>query len=1404
MTMSARLHLFKSVLSLLLTVFMLHQTEVAIAQTTAATGRDSIKSNIVGPLDFKGTVEELGKSIKGAIVTVYEDADGTREQMKEIKKIVTPGNGEFAVRFEINKFYLITVEKAGYTTKGIDVDTDVRLARPQYTKVPNFEFKVDMVKDIDGLSFKKSVASVFYQIKRNAFDYELDYSKEEMEEEERLQREQEERQRIAELAAQKKFEMDEAAKLLRESDDASMEDKIKAAATVGNDDRAKTIAALTEIFPVNDTLRAKKAAVIFNGLQEERKKDGKSLANVNFKALFAAAQALEASVVKGAEKEQARKAEELRAIKLEAERQKEAAMAVQQQALELEMREKIAAANLIADQTRAKEEKEKNDKLYYAIFNANGDSKTAIDNLVKSFPKGDRYAAQKAEAIYKEYEQMRLSGTTLAKMDFGKLFAAADLAEQKAVKEEIDKGDAKERAKTEAYLQKEQQQKAETERKAADAILQGLQSAPKDDASQLKVFVESFPSNDPYRTQKGQAMYEEYVAQQQTIKKTGNMTAPLDFGAVFAAAKTAEKQAAEEVKLKSFKEKEEEQARLERLREEARQEKIRLGEQAAKTAQQVHVAKMNEAKSKREKDIGQALESGGGDRNRTVQAIMNTFPKGTELPELKANAMFDAYLSESEKIRKSGNAGAKLDFSVLFQAAEQAELLALQREHEEKLAVEEAKLVAYEEVRMEKSKTAALEVTQEAKQDLALAERKYEATAKKVEAERQERIAEQVRQAEMAEQQQAMVLAKREAAEREKEQEVLAKLESERKARLSAEEAQKEALAQAKLDEQRKAEAAAKAEVERQYAKIEAERQLALAEQRKAEEARQKEEAKRLAAEAAAKVEADKLAALAAQERQKEEERRSVAEAAAKADAERQAALAEQNRAKEEAAAKAQAERLAAAAELAAQKEAALKAAESEKERIAAEQAAAKARAELKRQEELAAAEAAKAEQERKRKEELAAAEAAKAEQERKRKEELAAAEAAKAEQERIRKEELAAAEKKRQEELTAAEAAKAEQERIRKEELAAAEKKRQEELAAAADLKRQEEEAKRIATAEKLQREQAIASRLAEAKRYAEGRNYDSAIASYKEVLALDPANKEAQAGLGASESAMQAIAKAEADQRALDEKYGGLITKAAGELASGELPRAKKSYTEAAALKPNDVKAKEGLAEVKRREDELAAAAEERAQLERQYLMLMQEGARALGANNTPVAKLRYTEAAKLKPEEAEPTTKLQQIADMERELALQAEEKRKREDEAKRKFEEQQLAAEKARAEAIKQADATREKEMADANSSEEQRAKEFDRIKANVEKLNLNAEDQRKAFLSELSKLYPQGVTEETVEAKNYRILRHVINQDGIVTVYEQRTWDWGGIFWFKNGDINITESLYKLELNKVGK
>ncbi len=1503
---------------------------VAVGQSKTASLKDTLKSNIVGPLEFKGTVEELEKSIKGAIVTVYEDADGSGTTLTELKKIVTPGNGEFAIKLEINKLYVIRLEKTGYTMKGIDIDTDVRMARPDNTKVPLFEFKVDMVKDTDGLAFRKSVAKVFYQIKRNVFEYELDYTKEEMQEEEQLLREQEEKRRLAELAAQKKFEIDEAAKILRDQENATIEDKIKAAITIGNEDKKRTIDALVEIFPLNDTLRVKKADVIFTELQKERKKDGATSATINYNSLFSAANALEASVVESISKEQVKKIEELRAVKLEAEKKSNATMTVQQQALELEMREKIAAANVKDEERKKIEEKAKNDKVYYAIFDSNGDRKLAIAGLLKTFPKGDSYAEKKAEAIYLEYEKTRLGGTALSKMDFSKLFAAADVAEQAAIKEEIGKADTKDRIKTEAFLKKEEELKSVEQKQKADIILLGLKTEPKDEASQLAVFVESFPKSDPFRQEKAQAMFEEYTVQQQSIKKTGSSTTALDFSSMFMAAEVAEKEAAQVQKMQQAKEKNAEQDKIEKIREEVRQEKILLGEQAAKNAKQVHLAKMGEAKTQKEKAIGQALELGVGDRAKTVQAIISTFPKGTELPQLKAEAIYDAYLEEGKRIKSAGVAGAKLDFAVLFQAAELAELKGLERQYEEKQAVQEKQNIAYEEKRIDKSKEVLQEKAKEATKELAVAEQKYTQTAQQVEQNRQARIKEDQLRAQETQKQLAMEQAKRDALDRESQSTVLAKLEAERKSRLIAEEANKERLASAKLEEQRKLEAAAKAEADKLLAIAEKERALANAAKKQTEEEQLKEQAKRDAAVLLAKAEADKLrvakmeaGALALEtkaiedakaekiriatnmaeakpkaERTKEDERL-LAQRDAKLNTEIKAlAIAEASKDQEEQRLRFEAQKAAKAVDLAAaneevdriEKEKRIQA-EADKIRAAEDLAKAKIEAERLKEEQRLAAEAdkiritkelamSKAESDRAKEEQRLKAEAdklkaaadiakAKAEADRIKEEQRLEAEIEKALADAENAEAKAKADKAREEQRLKVEAdkvladaaladakakadkakeeqrlkveadkvladaalvdAKAKADKAKEEQRlqaerdkadeaakiaadkAAAEAARLKEVAAAEEAKRKEQEALRLAAADKVKKEQEIVRLLGLAKQETVKNNPASAMSAYQQVLVLDGANKEAQAGVSASQLALDALALADAEKKTLDKNYADLVAKGEKELATGALAEAKKSFSSASVLKPTDKVVKDWLAEVKRREDEIVAAAEEKRLLERRYILLMQEGAQAMGAKNLAVAKLRYTEAAQLKPEEAEPSKKLQLIAESEQQVAFAAEDKRKREEEAKLKFAEQQLAeanrqklSDAERKKAIEEADELKKEIQQSATSAETERAKQFDLIKENVEKLNLNAEDQRKAFLSELSKLYPQGVTEESVAGKGYKLLRNVINQGGVVTVYEKRTWDWGGVFYFKNGDIDINESLYKLELKNVGK
>ena len=58
-----------------------------------------------------------------------------------------------------------------------------------------------------------------------------------------------------------------------------------------------------------------------------------------------------------------------------------------------------------------------------------------------------------------------------------------------------------------------------------------------------------------------------------------------------------------------------------------------------------------------------------------------------------------------------------------------------------------------------------------------------------------------------------------------------------------------------------------------------------------------------------------------------------------------------------------------------------------------------------------------------------------------------------------------------------------------------------------------------------------------------------------------------------------------------------------------------------------------------------------------------------------------------------------------------------------------------------------------------------------------------------------------LTEESVDGKNFVLYRHVINVDDVVTIYEKKTWDWVGVFYFKDTDIAITEAIYELEIGK---
>ncbi len=1392
------------------------------------------QSKIKGPLEFKGTVKELSKKLKGAIITLYESPDGSHDNLTEIFKTTSPGSGQFEFKAEINKFYVLSVEKGGYTTKKVDIDTDVTLAREQHTSVPKFEFEVDMVKDLDGLGFVGSVANVFYQLKTNKFDYELDYSKEEMEDEERERRERKEKERLAQLAYEKKKELEEAAKLLLDKENATAQQLIEAAITVGDGDKEKTVKGFLEVFPEVDTLREKKALAMYDRLMEERKRTSATGDKINFQSIFNAAKALEEKVVAAKEEERQAKVAVLREEQEEAEKKAKEAMAIQQKAIEEEAREKLASAIAEEELKRAKEEKEKRDKVYYAIFESNGDSETAIQNLVKTYPKGDPYKEEKAKAIYAEYEKTRLTGTTLSNMDFSKLFAAASAAEQEAISKEISADNEKNQSKLDAFMAKVEERKREEQEQTIAKIEEGLKGASKDRASQIDVFENALPKNDPYKEQKAEAMYDQYVQQQGAVKtiqerlksvpkdkksqldvfynalpeetenrretaqkmydnyvasvvfqKTsdptsqvaeeklieeslpanipgkeqiakaiyksgatssgsrasrqqqidaivknlpantanrqevaeeiyetyaqkkqaqgGTGTVALDFASLFGAADQAADQAREEEKAQNAIEKRKAQEQLEARREDVREQKRELAQQTEKEVVQVHNVELAKAKNKKERNLANALEQGAGDRDRdrTVSEIKKVLPSTNDkqLDEERANAVYDAYLKEKSSLQNSGNTGGKINYATLFEAADNAELARLEKQFQQKEAEREKELAVYEEQRTEKLIEVAQAQQKQAEKDAEAAEIAYEETLHKVEAQRQERLAQEQKEKEELAKQIAMERAKREAEEKERADEIAARVAAEKEERLAKEREEQDRLAAIAAEQQRKAEEAAQREVEEQLALLEKQKREAEEARRKQEEAERKE-AERLALakqkeeEAAKKAAADQLAML---EKQKEAERK-------------------------------EAERLALAEQKAEQK---------------------------------------RLEEERKAKEAADLAEAKRLEDERKAKEAAEIAEAKRLEEER-----------------------KAEEQRL-------------------ADLAKQEkEEAER-------QRRAQYDKLISEGDAATAKNDVRTAWKKYNDALAMYPDEKDASQKFKTADADLKVLEKEEAEQLALDQKYQNFMSEAEQELAQNNYDAAKDKFQKASDLKPSEQEPKQKIKSIDRTLDQLAAEEKARQDEERKYVLTLQEAAKALESDNLEVAREKYEAARDMKPDDQVPVDKLNEIADREEQLALAAAEQKRKEDEAKRKFEEDQAAEQKRKEEEAERLRTEREARLAalgeveDAKNQqslsiadqEKLRIERFEQLKQSLEEIDLSEEERRQAFLSELARIYPEGVTKETVQGNNFVLLRHVVNQNNKVTIYEKKTWDWGGVFYFKDSDIAITQAIYELEIGK---
>ena len=154
--------------------------------------------------------------------------------------------------------------------------------------------------------------------------------------------------------------------------------------------------------------------------------------------------------------------------------------------------------------------------------------------------------------------------------------------------------------------------------------------------------------------------------------------------------------------------------------------------------------------------------------------------------------------------------------------------------------------------------------------------------------------------------------------------------------------------------------------------------------------------------------------------------------------------------------------------------------------------------------------------------------------------------------------------------------------------------------------------------------------------------KDYTTAKAAYYEALGIKAKEKYPTDKIAEIDKILADLAAQAKADKALNEKYNGLIAKADKSLSDKFYMDAKTGYTAALALKPNEQYPKDKLAEV---EKLLEKDANQKA-LEEKYQAAIVKGDKALAAKTYAEAKTAYTEALSYKPNEQYPKDKLAEV--------------------------------------------------------------------------------------------------------------------------------------------------------------
>ena len=158
---------------------------------------------------------------------------------------------------------------------------------------------------------------------------------------------------------------------------------------------------------------------------------------------------------------------------------------------------------------------------------------------------------------------------------------------------------------------------------------------------------------------------------------------------------------------------------------------------------------------------------------------------------------------------------------------------------------------------------------------------------------------------------------------------------------------------------------------------------------------------------------------------------------------------------------------------------------------------------------------------------------------------------------------------------------------------------------------------------------------------------NLTEAKTAYTEAAGLKPQEAYPKTKIKEIDDRIAADNKKKEEEKALNDKYTAALTKGSTALGAKKYLEAQTAYTEATGLKPNEELPKTKLAEIAQliARDEAAKAAEK--ELNDKYAAAVKKGDTDFAGKNYEGAKAAFNEALSLKANEAYPTSKLKEIA-------------------------------------------------------------------------------------------------------------------------------------------------------------